>query len=366
MKKTKRREISVIKSGDRWLEITADPILDDEGDFSGSIHIITDITELRNADEEAKKLLSLLNATLESTTDGILVVDGAGKIIYSNSRFSRMWDMPEDVMFRREDEMALDHVLRQLKNPELFLNKVKYLYEHPEEDSFDTIEFKDGKIFERYSQPQRIAGKPVGRVWSFRDVTLSRKAAESLNAGERQYKSLVETTNTGYVVIDMEGRVLDANQEYLRLAGKNELREILGHKVTEWTAKYWNGRNTEAIKKCSADGYIRDFEIDYVDSSGKITPVELNATVVKSDEGPKILTLYRDITERRKSEEALRKHRDHLEEMVGERTASLVESEKKYRELVENTNSIILRMDKTGNVTFFNEFAQSFFGFRPE
>ena len=498
MKKTKRREISLIRFVDRWLEVTADPILDDEGDFSGAIYIVTDITELRNADEEAKKLLSLLNATLESTTDGILVVEGEGKIIYSNSRFTRMWGMPEDVMLRGDDEMALAHVLQQLKNPELFLNKVKYLYEHPEEDSFDTIEFKDGKIFERYSKPQRIAGKPVGRVWSFRDVTISRKAAESLNSGERQYKSLVETTNTGYVVIDMEGRVLDANQEYVRLAGKNELREILGHKVTEWTAEPEKRKNAEAVRKCAIDGYIRDLEIDYVDSSGKITPVELNATAVNSDEGPKILTLCRDITERRKSEEALLKsellirrisnnlasgmiyqvvvmkdgtrrftylsdtvkrlygitpdegmadagliygrihpedverviqeedaasrtmsvfkaevrmikpdggirwssfvsspnvlsdgttcwdgiefditslkqaeeelvrHRDHLEEMVEERAASLMESEKKYRELVENTNSIILRMNKEGDVTFFNEFAQDFFGFSSE
>ncbi len=355
----------VVKGNVKWVHFESRPreLANTDRVWTG---ILLDISERRMAEEGMKQSLSLLNATVESTADGILVVDNKGKINYSNNKFSKMWDIPDEVMASGDDEKAIAHVLSQLKYPDLFMNKVKYLYAHPEEESFDIIEFNDGRIFERYSHPQKIAGQPVGRVWSFRDVSMARMAAEFLNSSERKYRSLVETTNTGYVVIDSEGRVLDANQEYVRLAGRNELKEILGRKVTEWTADYEKDKNEEAVRKCAIDGHIRNFEIDYADPSGKITPIEINATVVDSEEGPRILTLCRDITERRKMLDELQSHKDHLKDIIEERTSALRESERKYRELVENANSIILRMDRTGVVTFFNEFAQKFFGFSGE
>ena len=121
--------------------------------------------------EELLNEHSLLLATLEATADGILVVDLSGKIVRFNERFGRMWRIPDDILSSRDDDRALAHVLSQLKDPEAFIAKVKELYSHPEVESFDVIEFQDGRVFERLSVPQRVDDRPVGRVWSFRDVT---------------------------------------------------------------------------------------------------------------------------------------------------------------------------------------------------
>ena len=84
----------------------------------------------------------------------------------------------EEVLDSAEDSAAIESVLSQLKDPDQFVSKVKYLYEHPEMESFDTIELKDGRVLERFSCPQRMDDKPIGRVWNFRDITLRRKAEQ--------------------------------------------------------------------------------------------------------------------------------------------------------------------------------------------
>lgn len=123
---------------------------------------------------------SLLQATLESTADGILVVNGKGKIVTCNQRFRKMWRIPLSYMKSSNDEKAINHVLKQLLNPDVFIEKLAHLYAHPEMDCFDEIEFLDGRIFERYSIPQYINNEIVGRVFSFRDVTRRKQMEEQL------------------------------------------------------------------------------------------------------------------------------------------------------------------------------------------
>jgi len=123
---------------------------------------------------------SLLRTTLESTADGILVVDRAGKIVTFNQKFRKMWHIPENLMNTGNDDDALRHVLQQLKDPEGFFQKVMHLYANPELDCFDEFEFADGRIFERYSIPQRMGKDIIGRVFSFRDVTQRKQMEEKL------------------------------------------------------------------------------------------------------------------------------------------------------------------------------------------
>jgi PAS domain S-box-containing protein len=139
-----------------------------------------EIMERKQVGERLKKSFSLLSATLESTTDGILVIDKEGKILSFNQKFVKMWGIPEYFAELRDDNQALEFILSQSKDPESFLKKVRELYVQPDAESYDIIEFKDGRIFERYSQPQRIEGKSVGRVWSFRDITERKRAEEEI------------------------------------------------------------------------------------------------------------------------------------------------------------------------------------------
>jgi PAS domain S-box-containing protein len=127
----------------------------------------------------------------------------------------------------------------------------------------------------------------------------------ALRKSEDKYRILIETTDTGFVIIDQDGLVLDANSEYVRLTGYDNLSEIVGRSVLEWTADYEKEKNAAAVKACFDKGYIRNFEIDYVDRNGKITPIEVNATCLEIDGKIQTITICRNITERKKAEEEI-------------------------------------------------------------
>jgi len=139
--------------------------------------------ELAEREAQLHQTVSLLNATLDSTADGILVVDQSNKITSFNKKFVEMWGIPDEIIASRDDGRAIAFVVDQLKDPDAFVSKIKDLYANPAASSRDELYFKDGRVFERFSQPQTLGGKAVGRVWSFRDVTGRRKAeADHLEA----------------------------------------------------------------------------------------------------------------------------------------------------------------------------------------
>ena len=140
-----------------------------------TVAFIADITERKKTEENLEQSVSLISATLESTADGILVVDRNGNIVSFNQKFAQMWRIPNLILATKDDRRAMEFTLSQLKDPQTFVKKVEALYEQPEAESYDLVEFKDGRVFERYSQPQCIRGKSVGRVWSFRDITARKR-----------------------------------------------------------------------------------------------------------------------------------------------------------------------------------------------
>jgi PAS domain S-box-containing protein len=143
-------------------------------------------------------------------------------------------------------------------------------------------------------------------VMTTRENESAKTTEEALRQSEGKYRDLIEMTGTGFLILDASGNVLDANQEYARLAGYDAPADILGRNISEWTAPHDQARNIRESEKCVARGFVRNLEIDYMDRGGQVTPIEINATVAGSGTTARILSLCRDITERKRAEAALR------------------------------------------------------------
>jgi PAS domain S-box-containing protein len=161
----------------RWIDDRTMVERDSTGRVTHYQGIVVDVTERKRAETALQQSLSMLQATLESTFDAILVVEKDGaRITGYNQRFAELMHIPLNLLTTGDDLPVLQHVTRQLKDPEAFLARVRWLYAHPEEESFDVLELADGRTLERLSRPQRVEGRPVGRVWSFRDITERKRA----------------------------------------------------------------------------------------------------------------------------------------------------------------------------------------------
>ena len=144
-----------------------------------------DRSEQVRSQRELEVSAAQLAATLESTADGILVNDLSGRIRNCNQRFARIWDVPADLLLQRDDDALLEWMRRSVVDPAAYMRRLAVLEETTMVQSSDVLQLHSGKVIERVSLPQCSRGRPIGRVYSFRDIT------EKIEAGER-----IETLST--------------------------------------------------------------------------------------------------------------------------------------------------------------------------
>mgnify|MGYP001481477335 CR=1 FL=1 len=171
-----------------------------------------------------------LQATLNSTTDAILVIDNNGKVVQANKQFIKFWKIPETLMKQGSDKKLLAYVLTQLTDPDAFIKKVNELYQSKKKD-LDTIYFKDGRVFDLYSTPLIIDSKNEGRVWSFRDVTKQKKAEQNLI----KFETAVADAFEAVLFSDTKGNITYSNTSFQMLFGYSH-EDVLKLNVSKLSA----------------------------------------------------------------------------------------------------------------------------------
>lgn len=176
---------------------------------------------------------------------------------------------------------------------------------------------------------------------------------ETLRARSEQTQKLLLATNTGYVIIDQQGQVIDANEEYLRLTGRKRMEDIKGHNILEWTAPHDRDRNVEEVRKNFEVEPVRNLEIDYVHPDGSTLPVEINASVVQLASRGFSHAVCRDITERKRVEAVLRLNESRMAGLL--KLARMVDhSERDLTDFALET-AIELTSSSIGYLAFLNE-----------
>ena len=292
------------------LQISGGPLAEPEG--GDSYRLVRDITRERQAETEHSHALSVHRATLESTADGILVVDRGGRIVSYNRRFLDLWRIPERVTATGRDADLLEFVLDQVRHRDAFIARVEQLYAAPEESSYDEIEFSDGRVFERYSQPQHVDGVAVGRVWSFRDVTDARRSEEALRFSEDKFAKAFQSSPLRVSISTLEeGRFVEVNETFLRDHGfKRE--QVIGRTSPElglWADPAQRRKLVETVRR---HGMVRDYEFAGQLRDGRVQTTSISAEVIQVGGEPCLLSVATDVTERKEAEEKARRSRAEL------------------------------------------------------
>ncbi|MBF0155194.1 MAG: PAS domain S-box protein [Magnetococcales bacterium] len=260
----------------------------------------------KRLESEALLLASeaLMRAIFESTRDGLLVVDGEGRVMRSNQRFQELWRIPDALLAEGEDDALLACVVDQLEDPEEFLKQVKEVYQSGSSESA-LLRFKDGRIYERYSASLAHKISSGGRVWVFTDVTEHHQAQTALRESEARFREVFEQNQAMALIINpIDGTILDANLSAERYYGYPR-PVLLAMKITDI-----NQLSPEQVKQEMENAVSEQrgyFVFPHRLANGEIRDVEVYSGPV-SRGGQKLLCSFiHDITKRRRVEESLEK-----------------------------------------------------------
>ena len=287
-----------------WGNVSVKLICHADGSPDHFVAVVENINARKQAETRIANSISLLNATLNSTHDAILVVDLNNSMVLHNQQFIDLWHIPDEILATRDELKALSYVQDQLEDPDVFLAKVHQLYATPEASSYDTLKFKSGKIIERYSIPQRIGSTVVGRVWSFSDITERKLVEQALQKESEKNLALLRNASDGIHILDYNGNIIEVSDSFCGMLGYQR-DEMIGMNVSQWDAIFI-GSDLHTVVSQQFEKQARSlFETRHRRKDGSIFDVEVSGRPLELDGKPALFNSSRDISARKEAEELL-------------------------------------------------------------
>lgn len=253
----------------RFIWGTAAPLYDKQGNRVGGIESIRDVTEYKLVEAELRFRNLLFSTQFEASMDGILAIDENGKIVLWNKQFIDIFKISSSLLDARDDEPVLLKVTEQAEDPQEFLEKVRYIYEHPQEISKDEVLLKNGVVIDRYSAPMvDEAGRYYGRVWYFRNITEAKAAKIEIQNAYQQVLDIIEFLPDATFVLDKENRVIAWNISMVEMTGVAK-DEILGKGDYAYAEPFYGVRRPTLIDMIGKDDDELRANYDYVQKTGR-------------------------------------------------------------------------------------------------
>lgn len=258
--------------------------------------------ERREAEAKRAELLSLLQAIFDATADGIVVTNLKQELVSQNRRMMDLWREPSKISARDQIVVPNEFICDHLVDPQGFIDRIRKLSENPSEPSHDVIHFKDGRVFDRYSQAHRVGDQVLGRVWSYRDVTERSKAEEALRESEARFRVVAETASEGILTVNERDQVLYANAAASRIFAYPK-GSLVGKSLVDLIPA------GISHSFCS----LKTFEVFGVDKLGLYLPLEVSVGESTIGGENQLTVIFRDITERKRVESQLQEAKEQAE-----------------------------------------------------
>jgi len=267
---------------------------------------------LERKTRELAHSLAMMHATLESTTDAILVTDAQGQITGFNQKFVDMWRVPRELMAAREHRRLLEITRQQFKDPGKFVGRIDEIYASSPPESFDLLEAADGRVIERFSRIQFVEQRNVGRVWSFRDITERKRAEEELRQQREWYRVTLSSIGDAVITTDTQGKVTFLNPVAEMMTGW-KTAEAAGRPlenvfdiINEETREPAINPVAKVLREGTVVGLANHTAL--IAKDGTQTSIEDSAAPIRDASGniTGAVMVFHDVTERRRGEKALK------------------------------------------------------------